>query len=99
MADVLAENVTVVLTGAPAGVTFAGLKLHDRPEGSPEQAKVTAASKPLTGVTVMLAVAGAEPVSVPLPGLIDSEKSGGAGAEIVTVTPAEMLPLKLVSPP
>ena len=98
MADVLPENVTVVLTGAPAGVTVAGLKLHETPEGSPEQAKVTAASKPLTGATVMLAVAGVELVSVPLPGLIDSEKSG-AGAEMVTVTAAEVLPLKLVSPP
>lgn len=99
MADVVPENATVVLTGAPAGVTFAGLKLHEMPGGSPEQAKVTTASKPLTGVTVMLAVAGVELVSVPLPGLIDSENSGGGGAEIVTVTAAEMLPLKLVSPP
>ncbi len=99
MADALPENVTVALSGAPAGVTVAGLKPHDTPEGNPEQAKATAVSKPFVGVTVMLAVAGVELVSVPLPGLIDSEKSGGGGAETVTVTAGEVLPSKLLSPP
>jgi hypothetical protein len=98
MADVLAENVTVALTGALLGVTIAGLKLHETPEGNPEQTKVTAASKPLTGVTVILAVAGVELVSVPLAGLIESEKSGG-GAEMVTVTAGEVLIQKLAPLP
>lgn len=80
------------------GVTVAGLKLHATPEGRPEQAKLTDALKPLAGVTVSDAVAGLELVSVPLAGLMESEKSG-AGAVIVTVSAADVLPLKFESPP
>ena len=46
-------TVSVVETAAPEGVTVAGEKLHDAPEGSPEQLNETAASKPFAGVTEM----------------------------------------------
>ena len=86
-----------VLTAAPAGVTVDGLKLHDRPDGSPEQAKLIVLLKPLAGVTVTVAVAGEELLSVPLAGLTEAEKSG-TGAVIVIVTAEEVEALKLASP-
>ena len=88
---------TVVVADDPVGVTAAGLKLHETPVGRPEQAKLTDALKPFTGVTVSDAVAELELVSVPLAGLMESEKSG-AGAVTVTVSAADVLLLKFVSP-
>jgi hypothetical protein len=89
------ENVTVVLSGAPAGVRVAGLNPHEAPAGRPEQAKLIAELKPFTGVTVRVAVAGA----VPLAGLIAAEKSAGGGAVIVTVTALDVDEEKEVDPP
>jgi hypothetical protein len=43
---------TVLVTGAPLGVTLEGEKLQVAPWGNPEQLKAIARSKPLAGVTV-----------------------------------------------
>lgn len=51
-----AAMVNCVETALPAGVTCAGLKLHDTPDGSPEHAKLTAELKPFVGVTVTVVV-------------------------------------------
>ena len=45
------------------------------------------------------AVAGTELFSVPLVGLILSEKSGGGGAVMVTMTAADVEPEKAAAPP
>ena len=86
-----------VVTAAPVGVTVEGLKLHDNPVGRPEQVKLTALLNPLVGVTVSVDVAGAELLSVPLAGLMESEKSG-PGAEMATLTAFDVEALKLLSP-
>jgi hypothetical protein len=88
----------VVLAGDPAGVTVAGLKLQETPDGRPEQAKLTVLLKPLTGVTVAVVEAEAEPDSVPLAGLMEREKSG-AGAVMVTATALEFDAPNPVAPP
>ena len=92
------EKLTVVLSGAPAGVNVAGLKLHVTEAGRPEHEKLIAVSKPFAGVMVRVAVAAIVFVSVPLPGVIDNEKSG-RGAEIVTVTALEVEAAKPATPP
>jgi hypothetical protein len=78
-------KLTVVVAAAPAGVTVGGLKEQVIPDGSPEQAKLTAELKPFVGVTETVAVAGELVVPVPLLGLIVSAKSG-TGTVIETLT-------------
>ena len=51
VAAVVAMVIVVVTAVVPLGVTVAGEKLQVASAGRPEQAKVTAALKPLTGVT------------------------------------------------
>ena len=46
------EIVSVVVTPLPAGVTVAGLNVHDAPDGKPEQAKLTGELKPFCGNTI-----------------------------------------------
>ena len=89
------EKLTVLLSGAAAGVSVAGLKLHAAPDGRPEQAKLIVELNPFTGVTVKVADAGA----VPLAGLIVREKSAGGGAVIVTVTALDTEEENAVDPP
>ena len=84
-----------MLSGAPAGVSVVGLKLHVAPDGRPEQAKLIVELNPLTGVTVKIAEAGA----VPIAGLIVKEKSAGGGAVIVTVTALDVDEENAVDPP
>lgn len=48
--------VNVVVIGAPAGVTVAGLKLQAAPCGKPEQLNVIGCVKPEFGVTVIVLV-------------------------------------------
>jgi hypothetical protein len=91
----LLEKLTVVVSGAPAGVSVAGLKLHVAPDGRPEQVKLIAELNPFTGVTVKVADAGA----VPLAELIDREKSAGGGAVMVTVTAMDVDEENAVDPP
>jgi hypothetical protein len=54
----LAEAVTVsvVVAAVPKGVTELGEKLHDAPEGNPEQLNETADEYPFSGVTKTAAV-------------------------------------------
>lgn len=51
VAAVVAIVIVVVAAVVPLGVTVEGEKLHVAPDGSPEQAKFTAESKPFVGVT------------------------------------------------
>ena len=52
-----AETVSVeVAAVVPDGVTVAGEKLQDAPEGNPEQLKVVAEAKPFCGATEIMAV-------------------------------------------
>jgi len=55
VADVL--TVSVVVAAALEGVTVCGLKLHDAPEGSPEQLNETVELKPFIVVSVIVVVA------------------------------------------
>ena len=89
---------TVDVSAAPAGVSVAGLKVHPTEAGRPEQAKLTVPVNPLTGVTVSVALAAAVLVSVPLPGLTPSVKSG-AGAVMVTGTALDVDTENDASPP
>jgi hypothetical protein len=56
LAVVAVLTVSVVEAVAPDGVTLAGVKLHDAPEGSPEQLSETAEVNPSCGVTIVVAV-------------------------------------------
>jgi hypothetical protein len=44
-------TVSVVEAAPPEGITVAGEKLHDTPEGNPEQLNETAEANPFVGVT------------------------------------------------
>lgn len=50
------ENVSVVVTAVPEGVTWAGLNAQVAPAGRPEQLKLTAELNPPCGVTVSVTV-------------------------------------------
>lgn len=50
--EVVVFTVSVVEAEAPDGVTVAGEKLHDPPEGNPEHAKVTSELNPPVGAIV-----------------------------------------------
>jgi hypothetical protein len=50
------ENVSVVVTAVPEGVTWAGLNPQVVPAGRPEQLKLTAESNPPCGVMVSVTV-------------------------------------------
>ncbi len=56
LAVVAVVTVSVVEAAAPEGVTVAGEKLHDAPEGSPEQLNETGEANPPCGVAVVIAV-------------------------------------------
>jgi hypothetical protein len=68
-------NVRVVEAVEPDGVTVAGEKPHDAPEGSPEQANETAELKPFAGVTEIDAVPLCPGVTVNDAGEAVTEKS------------------------
>lgn len=89
--------VRVLVTAPALGVTLAGLKVQVEFAGNPEQAKVAARLKPLTGVTVIVVVAVA-----PLAMLAVAEESVspklGAGAVTRTVTALEVDGALLLSP-
>jgi len=71
-------TVKAVVPGPAVGVTVAGVKAQEDPEGSPEQAKLTAELKPLMGVTVRPTVPESEPAGiVSADGLIAIVKLGG----------------------
>jgi hypothetical protein len=89
-ASALVAMVMVDVAAAPFGVTLAGLKVQVPPAGKPLQARLVALLKPLTGVTVTVAVADPpRAVVVLLVGLIAMEKSGTGAAFTVTTTAAD----------
>lgn len=77
----LDEEVAIVrlveTAAVPDGVTDSGEKLHVAPEGKPEQAKLTAALKPLIGVTEMMVVVFAPEPTAAESGEAPIEKSLG----------------------
>jgi hypothetical protein len=75
---VVVEALTVsVEASAPDRVVMRGEKLHDAPEGNPEQVNETDALNPFAGVTETVAVPLCPPVIVIEAGEISTEKSGG----------------------
>lgn len=71
-------TVSVVVEAAvPEGVTVAGKKLHDAPEGNPEQANETAEANPPCGVTETVAVPLLPAETLSAVGVAATEKSGG----------------------
>ena len=60
----------------PDGVTLPGEKLHDAPEGSPEQLNKTAALNPFSGVTETAVEPLCPPVTVNDDGEAATAKSG-----------------------
>ena len=77
-AAVVVDVVTVSVVEAvpPEGVTVDGEKLHEAPEGNPEQLKETAELKPLRGETVREVVPLCPAVTVNDAGEAAMEKSG-----------------------
>jgi hypothetical protein len=69
-------TVSVLLAGAPLGVTEAGLKLQAASEGKPLQAKLTDELKPLMGVTVKVACPLCPALIVRVVGFTRTWKSG-----------------------
>ena len=68
---------SVVETGArPSVLTLAGEKLHDAPEGNPEQLNETVATSPFSGVTVTVVVPLCPAVTVIEAGEAATVKSG-----------------------
>jgi hypothetical protein len=72
-----AEIVSVVVAAAPVGVTVAGEKPHDVPDGCPEQAKETAALNPFCGVMVTVTMPLAPDAMVNADGETAMVKVGG----------------------
>lgn len=89
--------VRVVVTAFPLGVILAGLKLQVEFAGNPEQVKVVAALKPLSGVTVTVVVVVAPLVMLALDEDRESVKLG-IGAVTTTVTAPEIDGALLASP-
>ena len=75
--------VSVVEAAAPDGVTVAGEKLHNAPEGSPEQANETVELNPLRGATEIAVVPLCPEFRLNDTGEADTEKSGKAGGELM----------------
>jgi hypothetical protein len=67
-------TVSIVEAAAPEGVTLAGAKLHDAPEGSPEQLSETAEANPPCGVTVVVTVPLCPALTVSDVGETEAEK-------------------------
>lgn len=88
--------VNVVVTALPFGVTVEGEKLQELASGSPEQAKLTDWSKPLSGVTVTVVLPDWPAFRVTVAGFRPNAKPGPF---TVCVSTAEVDPAKLASPP
>jgi hypothetical protein len=69
-------TVSVVEAAEPDGVTVAGEKLHDAPEGNPEQLNETAELNPFRGATEILVVPFCPAVTLSDAGEATTEKSG-----------------------
>ena len=75
-AVVEAFNVSIDEAGAPGGVTVGGEKLHEVPEGNPEQVNETAELNPLTGETETMLELLCPAITVNDVGELAMEKSG-----------------------
>jgi hypothetical protein len=71
-----AFNVRLDEAGVPDGVTVGGEKLHEVPDGSPEQVNETAELNPLTGVIETMLVLLCPAITVNVVGEAATEKSG-----------------------
>jgi hypothetical protein len=69
----------VVVAAPPDSVTVAGEKLHDAPEGNPEQLNETAESNPFSGVTDNVVFVLSPVTTVREPEATATEKSGAGG--------------------
>ena len=76
-AAAVVETVSVVDAVDPDGVTLVGLKLHDAPEGSPEQLNETAEANPFSGVTDTVVFPGWPDEMLSDDGETATEKSAG----------------------
>ena len=65
-----------VVDVVPGGVTVAGEKLHDAPDGSPEQLNDTLEVNPFSGVTEIVVVTLCPTVTANAVGEAATEKSG-----------------------
>jgi hypothetical protein len=74
----LVTMVRVAAAVVPAGVTLAGEKLHDAPDGSPEQMNVTSESNPFSGVIETVVVPLDPDATVMAVGESEMLKSGAA---------------------
>lgn len=77
LAEADAERVSVVVAAAPDGVTVAGEKVQEVPDGCPEHVKETWDEKPFCGVTVTVAVPLEPEAMVNADGEIAMVKDGG----------------------
>jgi hypothetical protein len=73
--EAVVVTVSVVEATPPDGVTVVGRKLHDAPEGRPEQLNEIVELKPFAGVTEMEVVPFCPAVTVCDPGESATEKS------------------------
>ena len=89
MVDVDVVTVSVVEATPPDGVTVWGEKLHDAPEGNPEQLNETVELNPCSGVTETVVVPLCPAVTVSDAGEAATVKSGVTG--IVYCMPAMAL--------
>jgi len=71
------ETVSVVVAAAPDGVTVVGEKLHEAPDGKPEQLNETAEANPFCGVTVTVVFPGCPDEMVSDAGATATAKSAG----------------------
>jgi len=88
--------VTVLKTGAPLGVRFAGLKLQVVPEGNPEQLRLIGRLKPFSGIKVTVRIDGCPGMRLTVSLLTTIAYSG---AETVTIRTVELEGESLLSPP
>ena len=88
--------VTVLMTGAPAGVTVAGLKAQVVPEGNPEQLNLIGRLNPFSGIKVTVRIDGCPGMRLMVSLLTTMAYSG---AETVTITTVELDGESLLSPP
>ena len=95
-ASVEAIIVTVLMTGAPLGVTLAGEKLQVMPLGNPVQVRLIGRLNPFSGIKVTARLDGCPGVRFTL---VPLTNIAYPGAETDTVRTAEVEGESFVSPP
>jgi hypothetical protein len=84
-------KVSVVEVGASDGVTVGGEKLHEAPEGNPEQLNETAELNPFSGVTEIVVVPLWPPAIVNDVGEAATEKSAAGRVIVYTALATALL--------